>query len=301
MWRHAVGGPSLEGFVNQVYLPRARGRKRSWAVDERIARRYIGPVFGERRLRDITPAEVDAWLTRLRATGLAPATCNRIFAVLRGICGLAVRQGLLEVSPCARVSPFPPTPPREQHLSTAAGRRLLARLEQSGRPEALALRLLLLTGGRKSEILRARWEDVHLSRRVLTVPLSKSGRARHIALSRAAVAVIRAIPRQQGNPWLFPGRVSGKPLSDLYLFWNKLRQELDLGSLRIHDLRHSFASFLVNGGHTLFETQNLLGHTDPRTTMRYAHLGWTALLEATETVSRVLSGNKSVRSKAGRR
>lgn len=292
MWRNAAGVPRLEWFVNEVYLPRARGRKRSWTVDERIARRYIAPVFGERRLRDIAPAEVDAWLTRLREGGLAPATCNRIFAVLRSICGLAMRQGVLGASPCARVRPFPPTPPREQHLSRAAARRLLDRLEQSARPEALALRLLLLTGGRKSEILRARWEDVHLSRRILTVPLSKSGKARHIALSRAAVAVIRAIPRREGTPWLFPGRVPGKPLSDLYLFWNRLRRELDLGPLRIHDLRHSFASFLVNGGHTLFETQKLLGHSDPRTTMRYAHLGWTSLLEATETVSRMLSGTK---------
>ena len=117
------------------------------------------------------------------------------------------------------------------------------------------------------------------------MPLSKSGKPRHIPLSDEAIAVIRAIPRQPGNPWLFPGRAPGKPLSDLYLFWNKLRRELGLADVRIHDLRHTFASFLVNAGHSLYEVQKLLGHGDPRTTMRYAHLGQASLLAATETVS----------------
>lgn len=111
-------------------------------------------------------------------------------------------------------------------------------LEKSDRPEAFALRLLLLTGGRKSEILKARWENVRLDQRLLTVPLSKSGRPRHILLSEEAIKILRALPRTPGNPWLFPGHAPGKPLSDIYRFWNELRRSLGLADVRIHDLAH---------------------------------------------------------------
>ncbi|WP_300686854.1 site-specific integrase, partial [uncultured Bilophila sp.] len=175
--------------------------------------------------------------------------------------------------------------------------RLMRALEKSDRPEAFAIRLLLLTGARKSEVLKARWEHVRLDLRLLVVPLSKSGKPRHIPLSDEAIAIMRAIPRQPGNPWLFPGEAPGKPLSDLYLFWNKLRRELGLADVRIHDLRHTFASFLVNAGHSLYEVQKLLGHSDPRTTMRYAHLEQASLVTVAETVSVFLArpGRRNVK------
>lgn len=166
-------------------------------------------------------------------------------------------------------------------------------MEKSDRPEVFAIRLLLLIGARKSEVLKARWENVRPDLRLLIVPLSKSGKPRHILLSDAALEVLRAIPRTPGNPWLFPGHAPGKPLSDLYLFWNRLRRELGLADVRIHDLRHTFASFLVNAGHSLYEAQKMLGHSDPRTTMRYAHLGQASLLAAAEAVSGFFTSCKS--------
>ncbi len=278
---------TLDAFVANVYLPHVKVRKRSWRVDERIARQYLSSTFGARELADIQRHEVEDWLHGLSEKDLAPATCNRILAVFKTICSLAEMRGVLPAgqSPCLGVSSFKIHTQRERYLTREEAQRLMRALEQSERPEALALRLLLLTGARKSEILKARWEDVRLDLRQLIVPLSKSGRPRHIPLSDEAIAVIRAIPRQSGNPWLFPGHAPGKPLSDLYLFWNKLRWELGLADVRIHDLRHTFASFLVNAGHSLYEAQKMLGHRDPRTTMRYAHLGQASLLAAAETVS----------------
>ena len=102
----------------------------------------------------------------------------------------------------------------------------------------------------------------------------------------------------EGCPWVFPGHAPGKPLSDIYLFWNKLRRKLGLQGIRVHDLRHTFASLLVNAGHSLYEVQKLLGHSDPRTTMRYAHLGQSSLLAATQTVSTRLA--RGQRGKKGR-
>lgn len=251
---------TLDVFVSQVYLPNIKIRKRSLQIDERIARQYLSPVFGHRPLSDINRCEVEDWLNGLLESGLAPSSCNRFLAVFKTICSFAETRGFLESgkSPCNGVSSFKVHTQRERYLSQDEARRLMDRLEQSDRPEALALRLLLLTGARKSEILKARWENVNLEQRLLTVPLSKSGKPRHIVLSDAAIAVIRAIPKKAGIPWLFPGHAEGKPLSDLYLFWKKLRGELGLNDVRIHDLRHTFASFLVNSGHSLYEVQKCL-------------------------------------------
>ena len=285
---------SLDAFISEVYLPHVRLRKRSWTVDERIARQHLSPAFGNRELASLDRRDVELWLRSLSARGLAPSTCNRIFAVFRSVCSLANIHGLLPAgrSPCAGVLPFKLRTLRARHLAPEEARRLMHELKRSPRPEALALRLLLLTGARKSEILRARWENVHLDQRLLVGPLSKSGRPRRIPLSQEAVAVIRAVRRKPGCPWLFPGRAAERPLSDLYVFWNRLRRRLGLADVRVHDLRHTFASFLVNAGRSLYEVQRLLGHSDPRTTMRYAHLGQEALLAATEDMSALLSSGK---------
>lgn len=301
---------TLDEFTSDVYLPHIAMRKRSWRLDERILRQHISPVFGARKLAAIERQDVEDWLCRLTSGGLAPATCNRALSVFKTLCQEAALRGFLPAgqspcagvspalqsggqahpwqSPCAGVSPLKGCTLRERYLTEEEAQKLMRRLEQCGRPEASALRLLLLTGARKSEILRARWENVRTDLRLLIVPLSKSGRPRHIPLSAAAIAVLRALPRVPGSPWLFPGKAPGKPLSDLYSFWNSIRKELGLDGVRIHDLRHSYASFLVNSGHSLYEVQKLLGHSDPRTTMRYAHLGQAPLLAAAETVSACL-------------
>ncbi len=282
---------SFDAFTFTVYLPHIRHHKRSWHVDERIARQHISAIFGSRPLTDIRREEVEYWLHGLAARGLAPSTCNRILAVFKSICSLAIARGMLPpgFSPCLGVSSFKVHSLRERYLSHDEAKRLIWELEHSSRPEAVVIRLLLLTGARKSEILKARWEHVHLEQHLLTVPLSKSGKPRHITLSDEAVAIIQSLPRKPGCPWLFPGHAQDKPLSDIYVFWNRLRRKLGLEDVRIHDLRHSYASFLVNAGHSLYEVQRLLGHSDPRTTMRYAHLGQASLVEAAQTVSGYLA------------
>lgn len=285
------GQLTLDDFVSQIYLPNIKTRKRSWQIDERIARQYLSPLFGNRLLSEIDRCEVEDWLNGLLESGLAASSCNRFLAVFKTICSFAESRGFLEQgkSPCLGVSSFKIHAQRERYLSQDEAQRLMDRLEKSERAEALALRLLLLTGARKSEILKARWENVNLEQRLLTVPLSKSGKPRYIVLPDAAIAVIKEIPKKAGMPWLFPGHAEGKTLSDLYLFWNKIRSEAGLKDVRIHDLRHTFASFLVNSGHSLYEVQKMLGHADPRTTMRYAHLGQDSLLAAAEFVGKIFS------------
>lgn len=282
---------TLDSFVSQVYLPHVKARKRSWDVDERIARKHLSPIFGRCRIGEITTFDVERWLTNLSESGLAPATCNRILAALKSICALAEVFGHIPfgLSPCRQVKQLKVRSRKERFLSVEEGKKLMAYLRTIDKKESKALQLLLLTGARKSEILKARWEDLDLENRVLTVPVSKSGKPRYIYLSEEAVDVFRQINRMDGGDWIFPGRNLEKPVSDIYQFWNRTRCHLGLKDVRIHDLRHTFASYLVSNGHTLYEAQQLLGHSDPRTTIRYAHFVQRALVEATGSVSRLLT------------
>lgn len=210
---------TLDEFTSAVYLPHIAMRKRSWSLDERILRQHISPVFGARKLAAIERQDVEDWLCRLTSGGLAPATCNRALSVFKTLCQEAVLRGFLPAgqSPCAGVSPLKGCTLRESYLTEEEAQKLMRRLEQCGRPEASALRLLLLTGARKSEILRARWENVRTDLRLLIVPLSKSGRPRHIPLSAAAIAVAQSSPPRARQPLALP-RKSPRKASQRSLF-----------------------------------------------------------------------------------
>jgi integrase len=133
---------------------------------------------------------------------------------------------------------------------------------------AAALRLLLFSGARLREVLHAKWADIELERALLTV-FSKTGR-RHIFLPPAAVAILTALPRR--GEFVIQGKVEGRPRADLNRPWRMVARRAALMGVRLHDLRHSFASVALSNGATLPIIGRLLGHTQPQTTMRYAHL-----------------------------
>lgn len=198
---------------------------------------------------------------------------------------MAAKMGEIKKSPAADARPLCNPQIRERFLSAQEGAALLHKLYRDTHPKAKILCLLALTGARKSEILRAKWEYLDKTRHILKVPLSKSGKSRSIILSAEALAVFESIRPLGASPWIFPGRDPAKPISDIFDYWNKIRRELNLEAVRVHDLRHTFASVLVNSGHSLYEVQKLLGHATPKTTMRYAHLANSALIEAVGKVS----------------
>jgi integrase len=158
------------------------------------------------------------------------------------------------------------------------------------RTAALAITLLLLTGARRNEITQAKWEYINWERRTLLVPLSKSGKPRTITLNGQALELLRSVPRIDGNPHIFPSDVTGRPCASLYFPWDRIRRRAGLDSVRLHDLRHSFASFLVNQGISLYVVQGLLGHSHSRTTQRYAHLAQQTLQDAAEVVGTIVAG-----------
>jgi len=154
------------------------------------------------------------------------------------------------------------------------------------------IRLLLYTGARKREILDARWDEIDWNRRLLMIPAarSKSKKVHYIPLSDAAIELLQSLPRQDDIPWVFFNPKTKKPPVSIFYAWDSIRKKVGLGEVRLHDLRHSYASFLVNAGRSLYEVQKLLGHHDPKVTMRYAHLSPQAMLEAVNVVGNVVAG-----------
>lgn len=291
--KKSEGGLTLDEFVETIYLPRMKMRKKSWDKDAAIIRQHISPRFGGLRLRRITSNDIEDWQADLLAQGFSPGSCNRYLAVFKTLYAVAETLQILPLgaSPCRIVRNLRDGESKERFLTREEGTKLMSELAASTDIRARALQLIMLTGARKNEILKASWDCVDFENQRLKVPISKSGATRHITLSKAALNILASLERN--GKWLFPSRRPEKPLTDIFTFWDSIRKKLGLGDVRIHDLRHTFASYLVNEGHTLYEVQTLLGHSDPRTTMRYAHLECKALLEATDDVSEILFNPES--------
>ena len=144
--------------------------------------------------------------------------------------------------------------------------------------------MLILTGARKREVLDAKWEDFDLIRRQWRIPMTKSGRPRHVPLSEGVLQLLDSIPQGESGEHVFANPKTKKAYVSIFHSWNTARKSVGLGDVRIHDLRHSFASFLVNAGRSLYEVQKILGHTQIKTTQRYAHLSQDTLIEAANAV-----------------
>lgn len=285
--------PTLAAFVVNRYLPYAKARKRSWQADETMLRLHLLPAFGACRMSRITRSEVMAFQQAASEKGYAAGTCNRMLVLLKFIYNCAIRWDVLpaQANPCERVAMLEDNGARERYLTPGEVQRLFSELDTNRNVQVgQVIRLLLYTGARKREVLDARWDEIDLSRQLLTIPAarSKSKKTRHIPLSDAAVGVLQRLPRQPGVPWVFFNPKTQRPPVSIFCAWDSIRKKVGLGDVRLHDLRHSYASFLVNAGRSLYEVQRLLGHHDPKVTMRYAHLSPQAMLEAANVVGKVV-------------
>lgn len=277
--------PSLSEFVHNKYLPFAKVHKRSWETDKKLLETRILPLWGERIISEIHRDEVEELQATFIRVGYKTSTVNRYLALVKYIFSLAERWEVIDKSPAKGVSRLEENNHKERFLSQEETHRLLHELTVcQSRVVPDMIEFLILTGARKSEAGWARWSDVDFERAVWTIPLSKSGRARHVPLSEAALQVLR---RRLNNhsEYIFPNPKTGLPLKHFHNTWDRIRKRAGLPEVRIHDLRHNFASLLINSGRSLYEVQKLLGHADISTTQRYAHLAQDTLRDATELVS----------------
>jgi integrase len=265
----------------------AKKKERSIAEDRRILAKYVLPSMKAHRVADVTRVDVDRLHHAMRET---PIMANRVLALLSKMLHLAERWGMRPdgTNPCRHVEKFKENR-RERYLAGEELGRLgevLAAVERERIvwPTLVPLiRLLILTGARLDEIRTLRWEHVDLEAGLLRLPDSKTG-AKIVHLNPAARQVLAAIDRKDGNSYIIWGARAGEPLVNVKDPWARIRVRAKLADVRLHDLRHTFASMALSSGASLPLIGKLLGHTQPATTARYAHLARDAAAELNDHV-----------------
>lgn len=253
---------------------------------------------GGRKVADIDRAEVAKLHTDLAAT---PSAANTVRAILSKAFNLAELWGWRpeNSNPCRHVERYKEEA-RERYLSEAELSRLGGVLAEAGwvPPHAVAaIRLLVFTGCRSAEILTLQWKHVDFERRSLNLPDSKTDK-KVVRLNAAALEVLAGVERVPDNPHVIPGARRGSHRRSLQHIWDRICEEAELEDVRIHDLRHTFASIGVNAGINLQPIGKLLGHTKTATTERYAHLADDPVRQANETIGSTLEATLSGKPKA---
>ena len=275
-----------------------------------MLRQMLEPAWGDRLVTDITKSDVAKFLDfvaegrprpckqkpnnrarKLQGHKPTPVRANRVGEVLRKMFTLAVEWEWRADNPAQgfhrRLEHA-----RERFLSPEELVRLAAALDKAADQRgASIMRLCMLTGARVGEVRTARFEQFNLDYAIWSKPASttKQRKIHRVPISQDMVAIVRqrklVVPKE--NVWLFPGDAIGKPVREVRRFWLKIRQEADLPDVRIHDLRHTFASLLVSGGASLEVIGRLLGHSQMQTTQRYAHLMESPLRAGVDSVASI--------------
>ena len=275
--------PTFGKFIEDQYLPFVKGYKRSWETDLSLLKNHLLPRFANRRMADICRQDIVKMHHDRKAAGAAPGSANRLLIMMRYIFNLAVRWEVagVKTNPCANVPLLEENNKHERFLSADEAKRLYETVCASpNKMLQYIVPMLILTGARKRELLDAKWADFDFDRRTWRISMTKTGKARHVPLNDGALQILGLIPCDPECEWLVPNPKTAKPFISIFAAWNTARTLAGLSDVRIHDLRHSFASLLVNQGRTLYEVQHLLGHTQVKTTQRYAHLAQETLLDA---------------------
>ena len=285
LYRHA---PTVEALCERFmkdYVPNAC-KLSTQKEYRRNVDLFINPALGKLKIKDVTRADISKLHQSLKNTRYQ---ANRALGVLSKIFNLAEEWGLRPdgSNPCRHVKKYKEEK-RERYLSSnelsLLGKTLRKCEEESiESPYVIAaLRLLLLTGCRLGEIQTLKWD--YIQGNSLRLPDSKTG-AKKVYLGEAALEVLSKIERVENNQHVIVGNKEGQHITDMQKPWRRIRTLANLEGVRMHDFRHTFASGAVSGGESLHMTGKLLGHSQPQTTARYAHLSDDPVHNAAERVS----------------
>jgi integrase len=280
---------NLGTVLDQFMTEHAKSKRKASTAREyqRIAKLYIVPRLGRHAISEIKRQDIAKLHHELSSK---PYQANRTLALLSKFFNWAEQHGLRPdgSNPCRHVEKYRENR-RERFLSQVELARLGDALravesEQRATPWAIAaIRLLTFTGARLSEILTLQWEHVSEEHGCLMLPGSKTG-PKAVHLNPPALDVLHAIPRVEGNPYVICGERFGRNLVNLEKPWRRIRAAAKLDDVRLHDLRHSFASVAASGGQSLVVIGKMLGHSQPATTARYAHLADDPVKAASDAV-----------------
>lgn len=281
--------PTFAEVAERYLAEHAKPKKKpdSYKADARNLRMHILPALGRLRVDSVTRADV----ARLHAAMCTiPVQGNRCLALLSKIFNLTEAWGLRPdgSNPTRHVEKY-----RERKVERFLSREEFARLgrvleeaESAGEDisAVMSIRLLVFTGCRRNEILALRWDQVDLQNRCLRLSETKTG-SKVVPLGRPALDLLKTLPRVDENPYVLPGKLPKSHFVGLAKAWYRLRARAGLEGVRLHDLRHSFASMGAGTGESLVIIGALLGHRQPATTQRYAHLGADSVWDAADRIS----------------
>lgn len=283
--------PTFQEFAESHYLPFARVNKLTAKSDEGNLKLHFYPEWKSKTLDQITQHDIQKRLDELLATR-KPSTVNRLRSLTLRIFKLAVEWGFLDKNPGLYIKKLKENNLRQKFLTREEVTIFMAACDaDDNKTQSNALKFALLTGMRIGEICKSKWADLTVDddNGSLYLPHTKAGLARTVILNKFALNIIyqQKEYRQPSNPFIFPSHEVGKAITNPKKTFARIKKRARvLGNLRIHDLRHSFASILINSGNaTLYDVQHLLGHHSPQTTTRYAHITSSRLREVSNNVS----------------
>jgi len=295
--RHdARSGDTIRDLANRYMEDHCKGRCKEstmqahqWLLDK-----YILPKFGAHKISELQPSDIAKFHQSLRKTLY---NANRMLGLLKAMFNKAEQWGLLpaNTNPASNIKPFTERK-RQRFLSAEEFRMLfskideLERLKVIGTYQAAAIRLLALTGCRLSEILTLKWTSVDFINNRLLLENHKTDRkgAKAIPLNGAAKNILQKVPRIEDNEHVIVGKNNEGHIVNLQKPWKRVREAAGLENVRLHDLRHSFASAAASAGIPLQIIGGMLGHSSPQTTARYAHLSQDPVNQASEIVGTLI-------------
>jgi len=301
--------PRIRDLIDRYLIEHASKLAKANEADQHsMMEKLVAPHWENRLVSEITRSDVEQLLTKVaegrarphkakpknRARKLqgpkkTPIRANRVGEALRKAFSLAIEWGWREDNPASGFYRRLENP-RERFLTKDEIDRLANALDHDEDQRAAdIIRICMLTGARLGEVRQSRFEQFNLDLLIWTKPASttKQRRMHRVPISENVAAIVRqrklVVPNS--SPWVFPGDVAGQPVIEIRRFWKRIQREAQIEDVRIHDLRHTFASLLVSGGASLEMIGKLLGHTQLQTTQRYAHLLDAPLREGVNAVA----------------
>lgn len=270
--------------LKRAYIERhAKPRKKSWLKDEQRLDKHVMPKWQSRPVRSIKREDAIDLHERIGET--APIMANRVIAMLSKMFSLASQWGYLDegmINPVASIEPFPEKS-RDRFVTQDEMPKLLVAIESEENPYIRALIwLYLLTGLRKDELRTLKWSDIDLKRSEVRLADTKTGRPHYLPFPIHAIEILKSLPRQIDNPFVFCGRKYGYPVHNVSKPWLRIRKAAEIEDVRLHDLRRTLGSWLAISGHSLPLIGRILNHTNASTTQVYARFSQDPLREALE-------------------
>ncbi|PNV84602.1 MAG: hypothetical protein C0627_00440 [Sulfurimonas sp.] len=281
---------TFQQFYDTHYLPYIHTHIKSYETNISVFKNHIISHLANTPMKDLKKNQVMQYHSSMvKDKNLAPATANKFLIFLSNAYKLSHDFELLpnDINPCKGIKEFELNNQRQIFLTNTQAKRLLKYVELSPNQHLqFIIPMLLLSGARKREVLDAQWSDFDTLNNFWTIPITKNGKKRILPITPPLQELLESIPKQ--SKYLFASPKTKKPYVSIFNSWNTARIKAGLPEVRIHDLRHTYASSLVNAKCSLYEVQMLLGHSTAKMTQRYAHLSNESLMKASSHAGKLL-------------